>query len=175
MKRALGLTAAFVLITAAPIERAAAQANSQSALDAARGPLAATKEPLKLSEQDRAAIIKAVIEAKTHQKTPEGFAPAVGAEVPRTVYYHAFKPNVAGEMPTLKHYWYSHLDQNVALIDGLQEQVVAIIPLPADQVPGGQTHHGAAEPETEQGKNKSKDGASTTGSVPAYTSPETIR
>jgi hypothetical protein len=162
MKYVLGLTAAVALILAAQIERPAAQTNSEPATQ--------------LSEQDKAVVIKAALEAKSHQKTPKDFAPAVGASVPRSVYQHGFKPEIAREVPALKQYWYAYLDREIVLIDSLQKKVVAVIPLPAELVSGDQEHHGAAEPagaSAAKPTGGSKEGASTTGSVPAYTSPET--
>jgi hypothetical protein len=166
MKFAFSLTAACALILLAQIERPAAQINSE--------PVAreATNGPLKLSEQQKEAVIRAAVDAKSYQKTPKEFTPAVGATVPKEVYQHAFKPEIAREMPTLKHYWYAYLDREIVLIDAVQKQVVAVIPLPAKHMSGGQENQGAAQP---AGEPKSKDGASTMGSVPAYTSPETTR
>jgi hypothetical protein len=167
MKCALGVTTAVVLILAAPIDRLAAQTNSPpAASDATR------KDALTLSEQDKTAVIAAAVEAKSHQKTPQGFTPAVGASVPRTLYVHAFNPEIARKVPILKRYGYSYLDREIVLIDGMQEKVVAVIPLPAKYMIGSQGHHGAAEP---SGQPKDNDDASPTGSVPAYTSPETIK
>jgi hypothetical protein len=165
MKHALGLTAACALILAAPIDRPAAQTNSQPAA------LETTKDLPKLSEKDRAAVIEAAVGAGTHQKTPKGFTPAPGAPVPSSVFQHAFKPEIVREMPVLKHYWYAYLDREIVMIDSMQKKVVAVIPLPAKYLSGGQAHHGAAEP----AEAKGPDGAGNTGSVPAYTSPETIR
>jgi hypothetical protein len=164
MKYVLGLTIAGALILAAQIDRPAAQTNSE--------PVA------QLSEHLKATVIKAAIEAKTHQKTPKEFTPAVGAPVPSSVFQHAFNPEITRAVPELKHYWYAYLDREIVLMDGLQKKVVALIPLPAKLVLGGQGNHGAAEPAGESepaGKSKGEDRASTTGSVPAYTSPETIR
>jgi hypothetical protein len=165
MRYAIVLTAAGSLILAvAPVDRPRAQTNSQ-------GVEQATTAPLRLSEQDKAAVISAAVEAKSHQKTPKEFTPAVGASVPREVYSHSFTPEVAREMPILNQYEYAYLDREIVLIDGMQKKVVAVIPLPAHLVSGGQKDQGAAEPASE---SKSK-GASTTGSVPAYTSPETVK
>jgi hypothetical protein len=165
MRYALGLTVTCALILAAPSDRPAAQTNSQpAALEAAEG-------PLKLSEKDRAAVIEAAVEAGTHQKTPKEFTPALGATVPSSVFQHAFKPEIVRKMPVLKEYWYAYLDREIVMIDAIKKKAVAIIPLPAKYVASGQTHHGAAEP----AQSKGPDGASNTDSVPAYTSPETIR
>ena len=86
MKYGLGLIAAVALI-AAQIDRPAAQANNQ--------PVA------QLSDQDKAVVIKAAVEAKSHQKTPNEFTPAVGASVPKSVYQHGFKPEIVSEVPAL--------------------------------------------------------------------------
>jgi hypothetical protein len=160
MKYALGLLAAGALILAAEMDRPAAQT------------IEVTIDSLKLSEQDKAAVITAAVEAKTHQKTPKEFTPAVGAPVPTALYRHAFKPEIARKVPALKQYWYAYLDREIVLIDSMQKKVVAVIPLPAKFVSGGQEHHGAAE---SAGESSGKDDASTTGSVPAYTSPESIK
>jgi hypothetical protein len=165
VKYVLRLTAAGALILAVQFDPLAAQINSQ--------PVAreATKDPLQLTEQEKAAVIKAAIEAKSHQPTPNGFAPVVGASVPRAVFIHGFKPEIAREVPALKHYWYAYLNQEIVLVDATQSKIVAVIPLPAKFVSSGQPHQGAAEPADSQNKN----GTSNTGSVPAYTSPESIK
>ena len=166
MKHAIALTAAGALIFAqAQIDRLGAQTSGQHvALEASTG-------PLKLSEQDKAAVINAAVEAKSHQDTPKEFTPAVGAPVPKEVYRHAFKPEIARGVPALKQYMYAYLDREIVLIDGMQNKVVAVIPLPAQLVSSGETDQGSAEP---AGESKG-DRASTTGSVPAYTSPETMK
>src|SRR6185295_10346626 len=124
VKFAVGLTAASALMLGAQIDRPAAQTNNQPAA------VEATKGPLTLSEHDKAAVIKAAVEAKSHQKTPKEFTPAVGATVPKEVYLHDFKPEVARETPALKLYKYAYLDREIVLIDGIQQKVVALIPLP---------------------------------------------
>jgi len=166
MKTALVLTAAGALIlVAVQIDRPVAQTNSQPAAREA------TKGPLELSEQDKAAVIEAALDAKSHQKTPKDFTPTVGASVPRSVFLHGFKPDVVGKVPALKEYWYAYTDAEIALVDALQTTIVAVIAIPAPAVSTGQGDHGAAEP----AKAKGKDGVGNAGSVPAYTSPETIR
>ena len=157
MRYVLGLTGACALILAAHINQPAAQPNSQ--------PIA------QLSAQDKAAVVAAALEAKSHQKTPKDFTPEVGVSVPRSVFVHGFKPDIAAKVPLLKQYWYAYLDQEIALIDGLQTKVVAIIPIP-QPASVGQGHQGAAEP---AGESKPQDGAKSTDSVPAYTSPETLK
>jgi hypothetical protein len=162
MKYALVLATAGALTVALQGERSAAQDNSQ----------AIGTEQLALSEQDKAVVILAALEAKSHQTTPKEFTPAVGALVPSALFIHAFNPEIARKVPALKHYWYAYLNGEIVLIDGIQRKVVAVIPLPAKVVSDGQQHHGAAEP---QSASKPEDGAKSTGSVPAYTSPESIK
>jgi hypothetical protein len=158
MKFTLVLIAAGALTLAAHIDQPAAQTNSSAVAQ--------------LSDQHKEVVVRAAIEAKSHQKTPKEFTPAIGASVPSSVYVHGFTPEISGELPLLKQYWYAYLDQEVVLIDGLQTKVVAVIPLPAPSASVGQSHHGAAEP---AGESKPQDGAKNTDSVPAYTSPETIK
>ena len=158
MKYVLGVTGACALILAAHIDRPAAQTDSQ--------PVA------QLSEQDKTVVIKAAFEAKSHQKTPKDFTPAVGASVPPSLFIHGFKPEIAGSVPALKYHWYAFLDREIVLIDAMQRKVVAVIPLPENTASVGQGNHGAAEP---AGQAKGQDGSRNTESVPAYTSPESIK
>lgn len=109
---------------------------------------------------------------KSHQKTPENFAPRVGEDVPKSLYLHSFKPEVAQAAPILKEYLYAYLDREIILVDGLRNKVVSLVPLPEQYVTTDQQRHGAAEPGTAEGV---ADHSGPTGSVPAYTSPETIR
>ena len=166
MKHALVLTAACALILGLQIDRPAAQTDSQSVASEAT-----PNGPLNLSDQDKAAVIKAALDAKSHQATPKEFKPAVGAPVPKEVFQHGFKPEVVSNTPVLKEYWYAYLDREIVLIDALQKRVVAVIPLPAKHVTGEQPHQGAAEPASKANEQ----GATSAGSVPAYTSPESLR
>lgn len=166
MKHALILTTAGALILGLQIDRPAAQPDNQSLARKAT-----PNGPLNLSETDRAAVIRAALDAKSHQTTPKEFTPAVGAPVPREVFQHGFRPDVVSNIPILKHYWYAYLDREIVLIDSLQKKVVAVIPLPAEYVSGEQPHQGAAEAASESNEH----GANSTSSVPAYTSPESIR
>jgi hypothetical protein len=157
MRYVLGFTGVCVLVLAAHIDQPIAQTDSSSTAQ--------------LSEQDRAVVMQAALDAKSHQKTPKDFTPSIGARVPNSVYLHGFKPDIAGKVPSLKRLWYAYLDGEIALVDGMQSKVVAVIPFP-ESGSVGQGHHGAAEA---AGESKSRDGASATESVPAYTSPETIK
>jgi hypothetical protein len=161
------LIAVGAVTLAAHIDRPAAQTSNQPvAIDQA------TKGPLNLSEQDKETVIKAAVEAKTHQKTPKEFTPAIGTTVPKELYLSAFKPDVAREVPPLKLYQYAYLDREIVLIDSMAQKVVAVIPLPEKLVAGDQQHQGAAEPAS---RPPGAGGTDSTGSVPAYTSPESIK
>jgi hypothetical protein len=161
MKYVHSLVVAGTLILGLQLGRAAAQTNSQPV----------TAEPLKLSEQQKELVIAAAIEAKTRQKTPKEFKAAVGASMPKEVYLHAFHPEIARKVPTLKHHWYAYLNREIVLIDASQATVVAVVPLPEKFVSDDQQHQGAAEP----GSSKNEHGGSSTESVPSHTSPETIK
>jgi len=157
MRYTLSLIAAGALILAAQIDGPAAQINNQPAEQ--------------LSEQDRAVVVVAALEAKSHQKTPTDFTPTVGASVPRSLFLHGFRPDVVDKVPALKQYWYAYTDTEIALVDALHTKIVAVIPIPAPADTAGQGDQGAAEPANAKGK----DGVGNAGSVPAYTSPETIK
>jgi hypothetical protein len=161
MKFALTPTIAGAFILGLQVGQPAAQTNSR--------PIA--NDLLKFSEQDKTTVIAAVIEAKSRQKTPKEFTPAVGASVPKTVYVHAFNPEIVGKVPTLRRVWYAYLDREIVLIDAAQRKVVAVIPLPEKLLSDDQTHQGAAEPASSKGEH----GNSNTQSVPSHTSPESIK
>ncbi len=168
MRYALVLAAAAGLIFAAQTDRPAAETTNELAADQ----VTKAPPPLTLSGQDKAAVIKAALDARSHQNTPKDFTPAVGEPVPSSVYQHNFKPELTHDMPVLKHYSYAYLDREIVLIDSLQKKVAAVIPLPAHLVSRGQQQHqGAAESE----KEPKSGGKSSTDSVPAGTSPETLR
>jgi hypothetical protein len=152
-------------LVTAQIDRPAAQTNSQPTVREA------TKGPLELSEQDKAAVIKAALDAKSHQKTPKDFTPTVGASVPRSVFLHGFKPDVVGKVPALKEYWYAYTDAEIALVMRCRQQLLRSSRFRHRLVSTGHGDHGTAEP----AKAKGKDGVGNAGSVPAYTSSETIR
>jgi hypothetical protein len=156
MKYALSLIVAGVLTFGAHIGRPAAQNTEPAA---------------QLSEQQKAAIVTAVLEAKSHQKTPKDFAPAVGASVPKSLFIHGFKPEITARIPELKQYWYAHTDEGIILVDASQTIVAAMIPI-SQSATTAQGHHGAAEPAD---KSRTDTGSSNADSVPAYTSPETIK
>jgi hypothetical protein len=167
MRYTLALAVAAGLLLMAQTDRPVAQTTNELAADQ----VAKVPPPLTLSEQDKAAVIQAALDAHSHQNTPKDFTPADGAPVPSSVYQHNFKPELAHDIPVLKHYSYAYLDREVVLINPLLKKVVAVIPLPAHLVSSGQQDQGAAESE----KEPKSGGASSTDSVPAYTSPETLR
>jgi hypothetical protein len=127
---------------------------------------AATGSAVSLTDQQKQAAIDAAVSAQSRQKTPKEFSPTIGAIVPKEVYLHAFRPDVAQKTPLLKNYWYAYLDREVILVDG--HKVAAVIALPEKLIAGEQPNQGAAEASSTTGKGS-------TASVPSHTSPESIK
>jgi hypothetical protein len=91
---------------------------------------AANKSKLDLSDEQRQAIMDAVVRQDAHQATPKEFKAAIGSDVPRTLDLHALPRPLVYDIPALKEYMYAHLDRNVVLVDALEKKVVVLIPLP---------------------------------------------
>jgi Protein of unknown function (DUF1236) len=90
----------------------------------------ASKPALALSDQQRQALVDAVVPRNTYQPTPKEFQPEVGAAVPRTVDIHGMPPQIAKDMPALNQYMYAHLDRDIVIVDALNKKVAAVVPLP---------------------------------------------
>jgi hypothetical protein len=162
----------LALVAAAILASASGSATAQTT-----SPNTAAKDTksVSLTEADKQAAIEAAVVAKSRQKTPNGFSPAVGADVPKGVYVHGFRPEVTQETPALKNHLYAFLDSEVILVD-VRNKVVAVLPLPEKYVARAQQNHGAAEASTTDAKGGSgATGSGATGSVPSHTSPETIK
>ena len=85
-----------------------------------------------LSDRQRQTVIDAIVERKSHQATPKEFKGEVGAKVSSKVNIHAMPPRIVSEVPELKDFMYAHLDQEIAIVDALDDKIVAVIPLPAN-------------------------------------------
>jgi hypothetical protein len=118
MRHLTTLAVAAAMILVAQIDRTNAEINTQPVISET------PKGPLELSAQDKAAVIEAALDAKSHQKTPKDFTPTVGATVPRSLFLHGFKPDVIFKVPALKEYWYAYTDAEIALVDALQTQLL---------------------------------------------------
>jgi len=110
------------------------------------------KPPPQLSEAEQRFVVQAAVEAKSRQKTPKGFSPALGAEVPREIDGHGFQPDVSEKLPVLKEYQYAFLDHEILLINALERKIVAVVPLPQEFVSettggGGATNPSPDDPE----------------------------
>jgi hypothetical protein len=90
----------------------------------------AQKPALNLTDEQKKAVVEAVVERKAHQPTPKEFKPELGARLPRTVEIHSMPPRLVTEVPALKEYMYAHLDRDIVIVDALQKKVVGLIPLP---------------------------------------------
>src|SRR4051812_48343620 len=90
----------------------------------------AQKPALDLTDEQKKAVIEAVVERKAYQPGSKDFKAELGATVPRTVEIHSMPPRLATEVPVLKEYMYAHLDREIVIVDALQKKVVGLIPLP---------------------------------------------
>jgi hypothetical protein len=100
---------------------------------------AADKPALELSDQQRQAILEAIVHQESHQATPKEFKATVGADIPRTLDLHPLPRPLVYEMPALKEYMYAHIDRNIVLADALKKKVIALIPLPENLAHSGGT------------------------------------
>lgn len=89
---------------------------------------ASDKPPLTLDEAQRATIRAAVADEDTHQRTPAGFEPRVGAAISSAVKPHPLPRPLVYGMPVLKQYAYAKLDKAIAIIDPMSMKIVAVIP-----------------------------------------------
>ncbi|HEX5777772.1 MAG TPA: hypothetical protein VFY21_02935 [Xanthobacteraceae bacterium] len=86
------------------------------------------KPPLELSEEQKAAVTKAVGAENSYQATPEGFEARVGAAISKEIAPHALPRPLIYEVEALRNYKYSKLDRNVLIIDPMSNRIVAVIP-----------------------------------------------
>lgn len=159
------LTSFFLLGAAALATPASAQAINPTQMQSQAGTADPYKKPQpQFSEMERQVVVDAAVQAKSRQKTPKGFSPNLGGEVPREVNGHGFQPEVVVKLPVLKEFQYAYLDREIILINALEKKIVAVVPLPAQLISettgeGGATNPDPADPE------KAK----------AYTSPQTTK
>ena len=85
-----------------------------------------------LSDRQRQTVIDAIVERKSHQATPKEFKGEVGAKASSKINIHAMPPRIVSEVPELKDFMYAHLDREIAIVDALDDKIVAVIPLPAN-------------------------------------------
>jgi hypothetical protein len=89
------------------------------------------KPPLTLTDAQRAKVVDAVSKEDTLEKLPEGFAPAVGAQVPdqAKLATHPLPRPLVYELPQLKEYYYARLPDRVLIVDPMKKEVAAILPM----------------------------------------------
>ncbi len=88
----------------------------------------AKRPPLTLTEQQRAAIEKALETENTQQKTPLNFAPKVGDAIPLTMTVDVMPQCVVTHEPSLQPYGYAKLAKQVLVIDPMKKTIVAVLP-----------------------------------------------
>ena len=88
------------------------------------------KPPVDLTAEQRQKVITEVVARNSRQATPKEFKPELGAAVTRFVDIHAMPPALNNDVPALKNYMYAHLDRTIVIVDALNKNIVALIPLP---------------------------------------------
>ena len=86
------------------------------------------KPPLELSEEQKAAVMKAVGAENSYQATPAGFEARIGAAISKEISPHALPRPLIYEVEALRNYKYSKLDRNVLIIDPMSNRIVAMMP-----------------------------------------------
>ena len=167
---------ALSLHTAFSAKLSAAERDSNVSLSGDGGVVtvdAERKPPLELSEEQRRDIVEAVVRVDTHQPTPKGFTPQIGAPIPRTVDLHAPPSAILDEIPALKQYMYAHLDRQIAIVDALARKVVVLIAVPAPLAFGGQKDGGTGSSTRDAMREREETGKPSAYSGPTTTGPNT--
>ncbi len=87
-----------------------------------------SKPPLELSEEQKAAVMKAVGAENSYQPTPAGFEARIGAAITKEIAPHALPRPLIYEVEALRNYKYSKLDRNILIIDPMSNRIVAMMP-----------------------------------------------
>jgi hypothetical protein len=119
---ALALLVSFAVVTPA-----AAKGPAPSNTVAGR---VAPKPPLKLTDAQKQRVAQAIDGKDTlDNKLPEGFTPAIGAEVPiqKKLPEHPLPRPLVYEIPALKHYYYVQLADKVLIVDPMTKKVAEIV------------------------------------------------
>jgi hypothetical protein len=89
----------------------------------------AEKPPLKLTDEQKKKVVQALTGKDTLEKLPDGFTPAIGAEVPiqKKLAEHPMPRPLVYEIPVLKNYYYVQLSDKVLIVDPMSKKVAEII------------------------------------------------
>ena len=88
----------------------------------------AKRPPLQLSDQQRAAIQKAVAAENTQQKTPPNFQPKAGDTLPKTMTLDVMPEHAVAQNPSLQPFGYAKTAKDVLVIDPMNKKIIAVLP-----------------------------------------------
>jgi hypothetical protein len=80
-----------------------------------------------LSAAQRAAIYSAVDQEKSKVRPPLAFSPMIGAKVPPSIALYALPDSTLTDIPSIRQYQYTVVQNQVVLVDPTTLQVVDII------------------------------------------------
>ncbi len=88
------------------------------------------KPPLRLEDQQRRQVVRAVESLHRMQAPPAGFQVAVGSAVPsqKKLHLHPLPRPLIYQIPALRRYDYAALTHNVLIVDPMTRKVVEVIP-----------------------------------------------
>jgi hypothetical protein len=120
MKRLTICTSAALMIASAATAEVVSEAQND----------AWNKPPLELSDEQKAAVMKAIGAENSYQPTPAGFEARVGATITKEIAPRPLPRPLIYEVEALRNYKYSKLNRNVLIIDPMTNRVVAMMPRP---------------------------------------------
>jgi hypothetical protein len=83
----------------------------------------AGQEPINLTEQQKQTIWQTLSKAKVAM-APSNFQASVGADVPKSMRLHYFKRSLTKEVPTMRGYEYTKLQNQVLIVDPRTRRVI---------------------------------------------------
>lgn len=86
-----------------------------------------TTRPAALTEDQKAAIARAVTQADRKVKVPPGVDARVGAELPASMELHMLPDQALADIPEAKSYRYTVVENNVVLVDPTNMRVVEVV------------------------------------------------
>jgi hypothetical protein len=130
MKRTLLSSAAALLLLAVPAaaQNGKSQNNNSKTLDPNKLTVEVKKPKLDLNDQQRTAIVNALVEQHTQQKAPKDFQPQVGATLPKPLKVDVMPLDLIRKQPALKDYGYAKTEKNILVLDPMSKKIVAVLP-----------------------------------------------
>ncbi len=125
MKAMILSGAAALVLLAVP---AAAQNDQSKTID----PIELSKQvkgpPAQLSDEQKNAIQNALVAEHSEQKTPKGFKPQVGEELPSSMKVDALPQPLVREQPSLKEYGYAKTGDDILVLNPMSKKIIAVLP-----------------------------------------------